>query len=234
MPEEATETPASQDTSPDDAPVQTDTAQESTDSEPDVNWERRYADLQPEYTRATQEASELRQQQEQLRTALVIAQDPEHPDYVRANEMLGFEVEDSEDEYESDEDALQQRLDQLEERFEQSDQEAEMAALEDAEWTWLDRELGRLEADKGLNLSDEEAYVVVGAALANRLDNDQPDMEGAFEALTKAWDSRQKAWRESKRAPQAPSGATAASDVNLDDKESRREFMLRRSQDLEL
>lgn len=216
MPEEATEAPENQDTPGDDAPESSDTAtEESDDSQPQTNWEQRYSDLQPEYTRVSQEAAALRQQTEQIRTAIQIAQDPEHPQHAEALEVLGFEVEDSEDLDEDESEALQRRVEELEGRFSEEAEEREHAALEDAEWSWLDQEFSRLEKENGVELTDEEAYVVVGAALANRLEDDQPDLEGAFAALNKAWDTRQKNWKGSKKGSRPP-GQGLAADRKLD------------------
>lgn len=226
MPEEATETPAAEG---ENTSEETPNAEESQEqSEQTEDWHQRYTDLQSTFTPLTQELSELRQQQQQLATAVQIARDPEHPQYREAREVLGFEVDDEDSEFEDDPDALQRRLDDLEERYEADREAAEAAQYEAAEWDWIENNTVQLCEAKGLDPSIEELDMVIAYATANRLEDGQPDLEGALTRLQSAWDQRQKAYVNSKRAPQAPSGASASADIDMDDKEQRREYMLRR------
>src|SRR5690242_5353588 len=68
----------------------------------EVDWQKRYADLQPEYTRTTQELAELKRQQE-LYDVLISTNDPDTRRMVA--EQLGYTLEDEpnpDDELEQD------------------------------------------------------------------------------------------------------------------------------------
>ena len=99
-----------------------------------IDWEQRYQHLQPEYTRVTQEAAELRQQQE-LYDLLISTDDPDTRR--QAAEALGYVLDDEDTQTqpdETDEDPLGQydeRLGRLEQTLTERDQaeaEAEYAA----------------------------------------------------------------------------------------------------------
>lgn len=201
-------------------------------SESEVDWQKRYLDTQSEYTRANQEAKELRQQQEQVRYALQVARDPDHPQYREALEALGFDVEESEELDEDETETLRRQVEELRETYQSDQEQREIMQLEAAEDDWLAQNIGALQDKEGHEFTDNELALLVNYATQNRLTDGQPDLDGAFKALSGAWDERQKAYRESKRAPQAPNGATAATDIDMDDAAQRREFMHRKLQEL--
>ena len=60
----------------------------------EIDWAKRYSDLQPEYTRATQELAEMRQQQE-LYDALLSTEDPDTRREIA--QQLGYVLEDEDD-----------------------------------------------------------------------------------------------------------------------------------------
>ena len=74
----------------------------------------------------------------------------------------------------------------------------------------------------GSKLTEEEWAMVSGFALSNRFDDGEPDIEGGYERLTAAWDSKQKAYEKSKNAPRAPgSGLPAIKDNDTSTREGR-------------
>jgi hypothetical protein len=203
----------------DDAPEEGQASEESS-----FDYEQAYNELRPVYTQTTQREA-------QYRTIVEAASNPAHPQHEEAIEYLGFAEEQDEDDEDYDSDptqALQQELEEIKGYLAERDQEQELQQLEDAEYDWLASEISTLQDKEGVEFDDHELQLLVHAATGNRLQDGQPDLQGAYSALNAAWDARQKNWSSSKRAPQAPSGASAKSEVNLDDPEQRREWMLRR------
>jgi hypothetical protein len=202
-----------------DAPEEGQASDESS-----FDYEQAYNELRPVYTQTTQREA-------QYRTIVEAASNPAHPQHDEALEYLGF-AEEAEEEDETDYDdpteALQQELAQIKGYLAERDQEQELQQLEEAETDWLANEISSLQEKEGVEFDDNELQLLVRAATGSRLADGQPDLGGAYDAFSAAWETRQKNWTDSKRAPQAPSGASAKEEVNLDNAEERREWMLRR------
>jgi hypothetical protein len=211
-----------------DPAVSEDTQEEAASPEetpadaPAVDWEstdnpykERYDNQQPTLTRTQQEAAELRQIVEGAR-----AGDPE------AIRLLGLDfVEDTEeddDEYIDPDD----RIDRLEQQLAQREEMTQAETEEAQEMDWLAENLDTLEKKEGAELSDKEMEIVVGNALDNRLENGQPDLEGAYKALREVQADYQKSYVESKRAPRVPSGTAGTEKLDLSTDEKRQEAML--------
>ncbi len=200
-----------------------DTPNDAHTEEQAVNWQQRYESLQPEYTRASQEAAQHRQLVEGLKNG-----DPE------AFQALGLEFADREDTTPDDglEDPYDQRLAALEQRLEEqqtaSQQQQQLAAVEQH----VEKELGALE---GLDESDRDLVVRLAVAM-DPTENGMPDVKGAFDSLRSRDSEAQKRWAGTKRAPRvSPTGqaGTQQPDISEMTSSQRREFMAQRLQALE-
>lgn len=206
MPEEAQQAPEqTQDT-----PVQTEQVEPSQDTE-SVNWQERYENLQPEFTRTTQEKAQL----EELVNALQ-SDDPELR--AAAAEAIGFELPDDDDDDDDWEDPDERRIAQLEQTQQQLAewaQEREENQNLEQYYEYVDDKLDEVVAPKlGYDLTDDDIRDIVGAA--ERLGNDkglpEPDWDGAvswFQARENAIVER---YKTTKRAPFVPSGGQPGSE----------------------
>src|SRR5262245_3698151 len=183
----------------------------------DTDWQKRYSDLQPEYTRATQEAADLRTWQQWAQVAFT----SEDADTRRqALEALGYELPEDEEEFEPAEyedpfDAINARQQAIEDRFAQQDQQAQ-ADQEDALIRAItDERLAQLD---GLDKDDQNwvlAYAInaLPALREPGVPVPLPDIQGAFDAFQARETERQKAWAKTKRAPYVPPGGREATEV---------------------
>lgn len=209
-------------------PAGTGEADQPTQAE--VDWQKRYTDLQPEYTRASQEAAELRQQKE-LYDLLLSSEDPDTRR--EAAEALGYALEEQQPDPDLEEDpwALDRaRLDQLEARLSQADetefnrqQAAQMEAV-------VDERLDQL----GIDREDQDWVLAYAINALPATPEGLPDLEQAYTAFQGREDARQKAWAKTKRAPHIAANGQAATEVpNLDDRQQRWEYMTRRLNETE-
>jgi len=186
---------------------------------PEHDYEQRYNDLQPEYTRATQENAMLRQIVDLAREG-----DPE------ALEYLGYEAPDTDTE-DDDEPTVEDEVAQLKEWKQQresaEEQQAEELETEDAWQRFYESEFDKLDAD-GKWDDDYRAKVVGIAQQLPPAEDGLPDLEAGHKALDEWFESRFNERVKSKRSPQAPSGANASHQPDLDDPEQRRDFIARR------
>jgi hypothetical protein len=192
----------------------------------EIDWQKRYGDLQPEYTRVTQENAELRRQQEMYDYLL----STEDPDTRRAiAEELGYVLEEEEtDEYEPEEDPLvayDQRLGRLEQTEAEREQEQAEQAYAAQVREIVDEQLDALELDR-----DDQDWVLAYAINALPITEDGlPDIQQAYEVFTARETERQRNWARSKHAPRiSPSGQPATEVPNLDDRQERQDFIMRR------
>jgi hypothetical protein len=200
----------------------------------EVDWSKRYHDLQPEYTRSTQRVRELEDRERWFEMALT----SEDADTRRqAVEALGYTLEEDEEglssepaDYEDPYVALLARQERVEQQLaerEQAEREAQENALIKAH---TDERLAALE---GLDQEDQDwvlAYAI-NALPAVRDPNvpvPLPDIAGAFEAFTARETERQKRWAQTKRAPYVSPGGTTATEVpDLDSHQGRVDYALR-------
>lgn len=184
-------------------------------SEQQTDYEKRYRDLQPEYTRATQEAAELRGQWEKLQS------DPEYQREVfRAlAEELEYELEE-EDLAEEEDEYRDPRVDAIEQRLQEREYNEYLDNLE----THVDTEIKKLAEAAQTELSDEETDLIFAALTPG--EDGEPDIKAAFKKVTGIRDNAIKSYVSGKkRAPQAPAGASASHQPNLDDAEDRRAWI---------
>lgn len=203
------DTPAPDQAAPDGTPA--------SDAQPDANWEKRYSDLQPEYTRVSQEAAQYRQF-----IQLARAGDPD------ALAELGLSFpDDEEDEYEdddSDEPLYDPRVDQLLQAEQQRQEEALVDELEDH----VLGEIDRLASANGLEDLPEAAVDLI-VSYVTLDDAGNPAVEQAFQKVTGLLDDHVKSYVAGKRkAVSAPSGSSASHQPNLDDDNERREYIASR------
>lgn len=226
MPDEATQDPGTTQDTPDEA--QTEAPPQGTrEVEPEADtqdWEKRYKDLQSEYTRA-------QQQNAQYEAAIEIAQDPEHPQYAEAREVLRLEAQRAEDddEYEDPVDELRAEIEAL-----KTERRSEK---ERAQWDTLVNGVETHVADltKDLKLTDRQRQAIVREAL----DEDEPTHERTIE-IVKEWEAdldkdlegRWKAYKDTKRVTAPGSGAAAVEKIDKSDPKQRVEYANRRFEEL--
>jgi hypothetical protein len=196
-------------------------------SEAEVDWQKRYADLQPEYTRTTQELSELRRERE-LYDMLISTDDPDTRREVA--QQLGYVLEESDEpqppgEGEDPWAARDARLDRIEQALTQR-QQAEQDAQRAVEVrTAVDERLDQL----GLAKEDQDWVLAYAINALPATDDGMPDVGRAAQVFEERETARQKAWAKSKQAPHiAPNGQSATEVPNLDDRQQRWEYMYRR------
>jgi hypothetical protein len=217
MPDE--QVPRNEDTpqAPDEAASQETPAEDA----PEVNWQERYENLQPEYTRATQEAAQYRQVLELARQG-----DPEALDYLGLS--IAEEDDADEDDLEDFEDPNDKRIAQLEQVIAEQLQGQEQAQQQEAFQEFVDdqlaNQLATIENEYG-QLDDADAEFLLELAQAMPDENGVPDLIRAYAVDQDRLDAKREGWVSSKRSPQAPSGASPSSQPDLDDKQQRRDYM---------
>jgi len=216
MPDEATEAPAVDETQ--DTPTETaeDTPeveapeQSEQQTQEEVDYEKRYQDLQPEYTRATQEAAQYRQ-------IIELAQQGDRD----ALELLGLEVEeqDTEDE-DSDQPITRAEWQQYQDQQAQERQadESEQAFNDDL-WAAVEA----IEEKEGREISDEEASVLRDSAIAQVVRGGTFDLSQTWDAL-RAQDKEavERYVNSKKQARTAPLGSAGDRKIDTSTPEGRK------------
>lgn len=187
-----------------------------------VDWEDRYQHLQPEYTRATQ--------QNRLYEQMLTAEDADTRR--QAAEQLGYEfADDEEPDPGPNEDPLvayDQRLERLEQSLAEQDQDRETEAYAAQLRGVIDERLGQLGIAK-----DDQDWVLAYAINALPITEEGlPDLEQAHSVFAARELERQKAWARSKQAPRiSPDGQPASEAPNLDNRQERQDWVVRRMMD---
>lgn len=204
---------------PDEAPATPDTpdtlAPTGTPDTPQIDYEKRYSDLRPQYDRTAQELAALRAEQERLADA----------DYQRQlMASWGYDVEEPGTAYEDPTEDLRRELSELKEWKEgltQREQEQQQLAQIEAS---VDEQFKAAAPD--LDPQTRE-WVTTRALNMDPRDDGMPNIQGALQAFQEWEVERQKQWRAQKRrAPHIPSGgAEGTSAPNLDDREQRIAWM---------
>jgi nitrate/nitrite-specific signal transduction histidine kinase len=197
--------------------------------------ESRYKSMQADYTRKTQELSELRREAEAASEFFNALSDEDMRDdalrqlaeYVGPETLAaaaGFEVADEDnlepDFSEFDESpAADPRVDQLAAEWESyKEAQQEQAILQEIE-SFTDGEMARLGVE-----DDAEQRAVLSIAATMDLDREGfPQLEAAKQMLDELYGSRQKEWIESKKAPRQPlQGEQAEEGYDFSNEEERR------------
>lgn len=169
---------ADQQAPPEDAATAVDTPQ---GTEQQTNWQERYENLQPEFTRATQAVSQYEQ--------LIGALQSEDPDTrLQAAQVLGLELAvqanqetDDEDLSFADEQARKQ-LTELQAWKEQLTQGAQKQAEEQRDIDHIGVGLADLQGKLGRDLTDHEQQLLGDSAWANRDEQGLPNISAVTEA----------------------------------------------------
>ena len=191
----------------------------------EIDWQKRYVDLQPEYTRATQEAAELRRQQE-LYDLLLSTDDADTRRQAAAE--LGYVLDEEEQSPDPDEDpyvAVDERLGRVEQTLSAQEQreadEAYAAQVRQA----VDAELDTLSLDK----ADQDWVLAYAINALPITEEGLPDIRQAYDVFAARETQRQRDWAKSKRAPHiSPNGQAATEAPNLDNRQERQDFIMRR------
>ena len=190
-----------------------------TQEQPQTDWEKRYQDLQPEYTRATQRLSELEQQQKWYELAMT-TDDPDT--HRQALQHLGYDVPDEEaedvDPTAYDEPAHDPRLDEIVAWKEQQEQAAREAAGFEFLTGHINTEVERLGME---GLDEGTRQWILSRALASpgipappgSPHDELPDVEAAYKEFQQWELERQKQWAKTKRAPHVPAGGLPANEA---------------------
>lgn len=215
--EETQTTPQSEPSGAPDGPP----AEPTEGSTPASDYEQRYNDLRPQYDRTHQRLSEYERFIEAL-------SDPEQQ--AAALRAFGIELEDDE-QYDFDEEPdWEDRFERIESVLQDQATQAQEAEAAQYEEQWLDLELDRLDPKEEWPESYVDKVVRLSYSFAD--EEGIPDLEAAHASLQQEFEAQRKNWVASKRAPQAPSGASASHQPDLDDRDQRREYMARRMADL--
>jgi hypothetical protein len=185
--------------------------------EPDIDYRKRFEDLQPELTRAQQANAEFRQLFEGLRD-----RDPE------ALEVLGWDQEEQQqpgiedDEFADPDEQLRAELAEIREQLGARDQQEQVNQEEEATTHFMDEQFDQVEKELGFELSDEALGFIVGHAVENPGDDGFPDVPGATREFLKVAKAEYQRYMEAKRnAPKAPVGEPGEEDIDLSDDDSR-------------
>lgn len=202
--------PPEQDTPPPtgDDPPDGDTPPPDTDQPdtPEVDYESRYNDLRSEFDRRNQ-----------VIAALEGRHGPEAQ--AQAAQLFGFELEDedTDDEVPLDPD---ERIEKLEQHLARQQEEAEEQAFQKAEEEWLTDARSKLPEQ----VDDKEWNLIRSYAVANRLDDGQPNVEQGYKAFEEAFGTKQERYLQTKKAPKVPIGSAGQKQVDLNDDDQRREY----------
>lgn len=221
MPDEAVVAPEDSGT-PTDAAVPDAPAPESTDSQtaPDnIDWKQRYEDLRPEADQRASILADIRGQNGPERQAQVLREQAQI-------ELEAEEEEAPDDDYLDPGEAALQRTEALEQRLAEQQQQSEAAEFDRLEDQYITKTIKDLEGEHGVTLSDKEKRFVKNDALANRLQDDRPDLEGAMETLIEFKKAERNAVVNGKKdAPMAPVGTAGEDKLDLSDDETRQKYM---------
>ena len=177
---------------------------------------KRHKEMQAAFTQKRQADAEARKQAEndaqQYKLVIEAASDPDHPQHADALRALRIEQDQDPDEDFDDDpiETLQEQFNRLEQSLQTRDQEAQQEALEEAELEFIDDKITEVETREGRELSDEEAQIVYTLAVNNRKQDGEPDVAGAFEALTGVLRQQASNYAQSKRAPRSIANGPAA------------------------
>jgi hypothetical protein len=182
-----------------------DTPQDGTDTQPtqeEVDYQKRYTDLQAEYTRTRQQMTDPEYQQQVAQEWLTqhgyaLPEDEPDPDeFADPNEALRRELEE-----------LKQWRDQFESSTQQQQQ---IQALEES----TEAKLAQIQ---GLD-DDDKNWIVSRAIVLPPHEDGSLDVDKAYQELVARDHARMKQWRDTKRAPHiSPNGQAGTGVPNLDD-----------------
>jgi hypothetical protein len=172
--------------------------------------------LRPEFDRRSQQ---LREYEEQL-AAYQQAQQPE---------------EDEEDyEYEYEDPVARRELAELKALIASQQEETQQRQQAEQENHYVNSEIETLEKELEEEFSDDEWNTLGILSERFRDEDGKPDVRVAYKTLFEGvLEPRKQKWVKTKRSPKVSSGPAAAQSIDLDDPQTRREYMARQLQELE-
>lgn len=188
---------------------------DNSDSQ-DPDWQKRYTDLQAEYTRSSKEAAELRQYRELVDN--VQSDDPEVQ--AKAAEALGLVFEESGQQ--DPQSALEARLAKLETQIGSKDEQEQIERLQEQDANYMDAALEGFETSLGRELTKHEVELLVGNALINRTEEGQPGIEQAIDLYKEIDGTAQSRWASTKRVSTPSEGREGTEKQDLDESHSAR------------
>lgn len=197
----------------------------------EIDWQKRYVDTQEAYTKGQQEIADLRRVGE-LYEQLLTNEDPDVRRQVALE--LGYELDDGEQDPSLDpnEDPLgymDERLGRIEHTLSAREQEQADAAYFEQMQAVVNERLDQL---PGLDKADQDWVLAYAVNALPITEEGLPDLQGALQAF-QAWETdRQRKWARTKQAPHfSPHGQSATEAPNLDDRQDRQDFIMRRMQE---
>lgn len=169
---------AEQQAPPEDAATAVDTPQGTEQQQ--TNWQERYENLQPEFTRATQAVSQYEQ--------LIGALQSEDPDTrLQAAQVLGLELaaqanQEPDEELSFADEQARKQLSELQAWKEQLTQGAQQQAQEQRDIDHIGVGLADLQGKLGRDLTDSEQQILGDSAWANRDEQGLPNINAVTEA----------------------------------------------------
>jgi hypothetical protein len=191
-------------------------APETDTPTPVVDYEARYNSLRPEFDRRSQQ---LREYEERL-AAFEQAQQPE---------------DDEEDyEYEYEDPVARRELAELKALIASQQEETQQRQQAEQENHYVNSEIETLEKELEEEFSDDEWNTLGILSERFRDEDGKPDVRVAYKTLFEGvLEPRKQKWVKTKRSPKVSSGPAAAQSIDLDDPQTRREYMARQLQELE-
>lgn len=212
MPEEATTDP--QET--EDTPTQEveETPNEDSSTTPVIDWEKRYYDTRSfSDQRFNEQATELKQYQDQLAAIREAQRQPEYdePEY---------------DEEDFADPVARQHIARLEAQLAEQQQQDTLAREQAHANAHIDAEFDAIEAETGDEISDAEAQMLAQYAIANRDEHGRPDVRLAYQTYTEQLEGRKSKWVDKKKSAATPAAGPGAVEVpDLTDRKARIDYI---------
>jgi hypothetical protein len=223
------ETTTVEETAADTSTQETGTQQEQQNQQ-ETDWQKRYDDLHPAFTRASQEAAQLRQWQEQVRNDPVAQR--------QFLQELGYDVQDPEPDPSLNDDpvaSLQARLDAMEAAQQTAaQQQAEQQQMAEAMQAGEAHIAKEFEAIARTDLEDAEQAWIISRALSLPPDgNGMPDVKTAYGEFTALEEriAKRRPVRPNPTHRVSPNGAAGESVPDKATHDGRVEHMLSQLQD---
>ena len=216
MADEAIEAPETPDTPTADETPAVEAASEAPSTDTQIDWEKRYNDLRPEWDRAKTQLSEFEQYQPLIQS---LQNDPVAT--IRAlQDQFADQFEDEDDEFE---DPGERALRMLQEQQETAQQAAERERREQLEEQYVGDGIDELAKRDNVELSDHAEAVIYALATHDSLrgDDGRPDVEAAYDALRAFEKEVRDSYVASKKSPRIPSGRPGEKSPDLSNDEER-------------
>ena len=221
MPDEAIEAlDESPDTpSPEETPVEA--SAETTSEEPskaEIDWQKRYEDLRPQWDRTKQQLS----QYEQFTQAL--QNDPQATIRALQEQFADAEDDGDDDEFE---DPGERALQILQEQQETAQQQADRERRQAVEEQYVAEGIDALTKRDNVELSDHAQAVLYALSTHDSLrgEDGRPDVESAYEALRDFEKEVRERYVSSKKSPRIPNGRPGEKSIDLDNEDDALKYM---------